>query len=123
MKKSILILTVIAVLALLVGCDMGAVEEKLERAEDRIEAALDPELPLDTSATETVITAEDAEKIALEHAGLEREQVTNIRAEYDVDDGRAEYDVTFCEGAIEYEYEIDAESGKIVSYDKDSIYD
>ena len=117
MKKLILILTVLSLLALLVGCDVEKLENELERAEDRIEDA--PEI----KPSATIISGEEAEDIALEHAGLSREQVKNIRTEYDVDDGRAEYDITFYEGNLEYEFEIHAESGEIISYDRESIYD
>ena len=118
MKKVILILTVVALLAVLVGC---GVEEKLDRVEDRIENALDPEDK--APKTQATISKEQAENIALEHAGLSREQVQSIRAEYDYDDGRAEYDVTIYAGDLEYEFEIHAESGEVLSYEAEPIRD
>jgi uncharacterized membrane protein YkoI len=61
----------------------------------------------------TSINADKAASIALADAGLTTSSVTGLHTEYDRDD--AEYDVEFYAGAKEYEYEIDALSGKIIS--------
>ena len=74
----------------------------------------------DTKPAETKkISAAEAKSIALSHAGLTEAQVKGLRAEYDRDDGRPEYDVEFRVGRTEYEYEIHAETGKILSWDKE----
>ncbi len=65
------------------------------------------------------ITADEAKSIALAHAGLTAAQVTGLRAEKDLDDGTWEFEVEFRVGNWEYEYEISAESGKILSWNKD----
>lgn len=65
------------------------------------------------------ITAEEAENIALTHAGLTREEVSRLHTEKDFDDGVSYYDVQFEKDRIEYEYEIKAEGGKILSFDQD----
>lgn len=44
-------------------------------------------------------------------------------ARLDWDDGRAEYEVKIYYGTMEYEFEIDAYSGAIISRDVESIYD
>lgn len=76
--------------------------------------------PADTKPAESKkISAAEAKSIALAHAGLTEAQVKGLRAEYDRDDGRPEYDVEFRVGNTEYEYEIHAESGKILSWGKE----
>lgn len=65
------------------------------------------------------ISEEAAWQIALEHAGLTRDQVTGSRIEFEYDDGRPEYKVEFYHDRTEYEYEIHAETGKILSYERD----
>ncbi|WP_458407311.1 stalk domain-containing protein [Anaerotignum sp.] len=65
------------------------------------------------------ITAEEAKKIALKHAGLKESEVTRLRAEKDRDDGRVKYDVEFQKDRMEYDYEIDAETGKILKAEKE----
>ena len=65
------------------------------------------------------ISKEKAIAIALQDAGLSESQVTRLKAEFDYDDGRPEYDVEFHYDGWEYDYEIHAESGKILKQDKD----
>ena len=68
------------------------------------------------------IGSEKAQQIALENAGLSADSVTFIRTKLDYDDGRAEYEVEFYQGNVEYDYDIDAVSGTILSYDHDAEY-
>ncbi len=65
------------------------------------------------------ITADEAKNIALSHLGVTREQVTHLFAEYEVDDGVPQYDVHFHKGGVEYNYEIDAETGKLLTFEQD----
>ena len=62
-------------------------------------------------------------KIALDYLGLTADQVQRLRTGYEIDDGIPQYDVEFLEGDWEYEFEIHAETGKILSFDKDHKYD
>ena len=67
------------------------------------------------------LTAEDAKAKALAHAGLAETDVPFIKAELDRDDGRLVYDVEFYTADYkEYDYEIDAATGEVVSYDYDA---
>jgi len=65
------------------------------------------------------ISKEEAKTVALTHAGVSAADVTRLTAEFDYDDGRPEYDVEFHHGGYEYSYEIHAETGAILSRDKD----
>ena len=67
------------------------------------------------------ITESRAKEIALADAGLSSSQVTFIKSKLDWDDGRQVYDVEFYTSDYkEYDYEIDASTGKIISYDYDA---
>lgn len=70
------------------------------------------------------ISEEAAKAAALEHAGVAEADLDGIRVRLDYDDGRAVYDVEFLHrsdsGLEEYDYEIDAADGRIVSYDYDA---
>ncbi len=66
------------------------------------------------------ITEDAAKAAALEHAGLAEADLEALRVRLDYDDGRAVYDVEFLQGAAEYDYEIDATTGEILSYDYDA---
>ena len=65
------------------------------------------------------ISVEDAKQIALAHAKIAQSGVTFIKAKLDTEDGRQVYDIEFYSGNTEYDYEIDAISGEIVSSDMD----
>ena len=70
------------------------------------------------------ITVEEAKTIALEHAGLTADAVTFVKAKQDYDDGRLVYEIEFVttsgNGYLEYDYEIDAATESILSYDYDA---
>ena len=74
-----------------------------------------------SSGTGAAITEEEAKEIALSHAGLSSDQVTFLRSKLDYDDGRQVYDVEFYTSDYkEYDYEIDASTGTVLSYDFDA---
>ena len=67
------------------------------------------------------ITEDQAREIALTNAGLTSDQVTFLRSKLDYDDGRRVYDIEFYTADYaEYDYEIDADTGTILSYDFDA---
>ena len=69
--------------------------------------------------TNPALTLEEAQNIALKHAGFAADQVTALHTEYEVDHGIPQYDVEFRHGYWEYDYEIHADTGEILSYSKD----
>lgn len=73
----------------------------------------------ENAPTTAAISPEEAQKIALDHAGFTADQVTRLHTEYDVDHGVPHYDVEFDEGRFEYDYEIHAETGEILQFEKD----
>ncbi len=65
------------------------------------------------------IGIERAKQIALSHAGLSQGSVSFVKAELDHEDGVKVYDIEFYSGNVEYDYEINAASGVIISVDRD----
>lgn len=65
------------------------------------------------------LSAEEAQAIALEHAGFSGEEVRHLRADPELWDRIPHYDVEFAAGRWVYEYEIHAETGAILSFEKD----
>lgn len=98
-----------------------AVEQKLDAAENAVEDAVRDAVQPETSVAipETRLTAEEAQEIALNHAGFAADTVTHLRVEFEYDDGIAQYDISFRDGRWEYEYEIHADDGTILSFEKD----
>lgn len=70
------------------------------------------------------VTLEQAKQTALQHAGKTASQVQFVKAQQDWENGRKVYEIEFIvsdsTGYTEYDYEIDAATGKIVSYDHDA---
>lgn len=142
------VLLISALLLTMTACNASGAARTLDAAEDRVEEKLDsvedtverairkaatPSLPAPvsteaapssvTQAASDPLTKEAAEQIALDYLGLARDQVKRLHTEYEIDDGIGQYDVQFISGDWEYEFEIHAETGKILSYDKDHKYD
>ena len=69
------------------------------------------------------ITLDEAKNIALTDAGLDINSVQFTREELEHDNHTLVYELEFFYNNIEYDYEINATTGDIISYDKDSIYD
>lgn len=123
------------------GCSVNALQQ-LDAAEDAIDRRLDAvenkiENRIEASFTETAVpmapepaaqadssqpvllTKEEVEKIALDHAGLSPDQVQRLHTELDYERGKPEYEVDFRVDRWEYDYDIDAQTGEIRSWDKD----
>lgn len=75
------------------------------------------------STSEADVTAEEAKAAALKKAGLKESQVDYMEAHLDRDDGRLVYEGKFFSGELEYEFEVDASTGKVTDWDVESIYD
>lgn len=71
------------------------------------------------SAESKDIGVDKAKNIALKHADLKEKEVTSLKIKLDDEDGQRVYEVEFYVNKIEYEYEIDANNGEILKYNKD----
>lgn len=76
-----------------------------------------------TKTTETCdkkFIGEDAAiDIALKHAGKKRDQVRDLKCELDREKGVMVYEVEFEAGLFDYEYDIEASTGKILKSKKE----
>ena len=72
------------------------------------------------TSTSTDIGEEEAKNIALKDAGVKESDTVYLLVKPDYDDGTAIYEVEFYAGSTEYDYEIDAATGKIRSSDHDA---
>ena len=141
MRKQLTIcLLLFALLMTMAGCSSANAVRMLDAAEDQVEVKLEsdenkleywlrdavipaPETNPAVTEPSGKLTREQAEKIALDYLGLTADQVTHMHSEYEMDDGIPQFDVAFCQGDWEYEFEIHAENGRILSYDKDHKHD
>ncbi len=85
-------------------------EAEKEKAKEKAKAAKD-------------IGTEKATKIALKDAGLKEADVKFTKQSPGEDDGKRIYEIEFTSDGSEYEYNIDAATGKILERDSDNDYD
>ena len=64
-----------------------------------------------------IISKEEAQKIALNHAKLNRKDVSFMTTHLEHEDGYKVYNVEFKYDSSEYEYSIDAKNGAIIEFD------
>lgn len=65
------------------------------------------------------ITASRARELALQHAGVPSADAVFLQTKLDREDGVVCYDVEFYSGSTEYDYDIDALTGAVLSFDHD----
>ena len=83
-----------------------------------IDVPTEPPVPAPANGS-LELTGEDAINKALSHAGLTKSQVSRLEAEKDRDNGMIHYDVEFETPQWEYDYEIHAETGKVLKSEKE----
>ena len=112
------IIAVVAVLSLfLVGCDTtGNINNNGSSVGNTTQQDNNSATQNNTSNS-GLISEEKAKEIALKHAGLTMDKVRFNYIKQEVDDGREEYNMEFVSNNKEYDYEINAKTGEIISYD------
>lgn len=91
-------------------------KDKDKVKEDKVKKDKPAKEAIDTTG---FIGEEKAKKIALEKAGLTTSDVIFDRVELDRDDRVVRYEVEFRQGRVEYDAEIKADDGTILSWEKD----
>ena len=126
MKIRLTAMMLILTLGILSGCTVSALQPEATVPSPAVISAALATIPDESAAAAPApaavsphLSREEAIAIALKDAGLEESQVSRLKAEFDVDDGVPQYDVEFKHDGWEYEYEIHAESGKILKWDKE----
>lgn len=87
-------------------------------ASDALTAKTSGAAAASSKASQKVIGTSKAAEIALAHAKLKKSQVREFECKLDTEKGVKVYEVDFEYKGYEYEYDINAVSGKIVHYEK-----
>ena len=82
-----------------------------------------PSSKVSKPSSDEYISRAAAENIAFKHANVSRDQVRELEIDFENDDGKRYFEIEFEVGRTEYEYEIDAISGKILDFDIDKDND
>lgn len=130
MKIRLFSLLLSAVLAIpaMTGCQSAkkvesagrAVERSAESVGESMKQAVEDATAASDKHESHAFSMEQAQSIALKHAGLSEDQVTALHTEYEVEHGIPQYDVEFHHENWEYDYEIHADTGEILSSEKSS---
>lgn len=72
-----------------------------------------------TTDTAEIITEAEAKVAALQHAGLAESEISRYTSKLVFEDRVYQYEIEFDMGRVEYEYDIDAITGAILSYEQD----
>ena len=118
LRITALLLTVVTAFFSLSACKMldKAKKEVNEEIEDISEEVKEIKGSTDTA---NYIGEEKAKEIALSKEGFSPDEVVFEKVRFDMDDGIPQYEVEFRKDSTEYEFEIHAETGKIISSDVD----
>ncbi len=127
MKKLFAIVLVFSLMLTLSGCAWvkkttddvkEPIESEMSEMTDMTESANEP---ASSTTSDVKIDRDRAVDITLEHAKLEKSEVSALEVDYDKEMGKNEWDVEFHHEAHEYSYEIDADSGEILKSEKELI--
>lgn len=122
MKKIIVCLLAVSCLTVMTGCAASGTGSNVSTTSPQTDTTQISKLEavsLTDSTSSTYIEESEAKAAALKHAGLSDSEVTYVSVQLDYDDGRTVYDIEFNIGNTEYDYEVDACTGDILSYDYD----
>ncbi len=72
------------------------------------------------TASKAKITEAEAKAAALKHAGIDEANITGFDIDLDRDDGVLKYEIDFYSNGVEYDYDINAQTGEIISSSKDT---
>lgn len=89
-------------------------KEKAEEEKNKSESGTD-------ETGNAVISADEAKELAFSHAGVAAEQdIAGLEIERGKENGKTVYEIEFSYKSYEYEYEIDAATGEIIEFERNS---
>ncbi len=71
--------------------------------------------PQNSTTSDVKITKERAKEIALEHAKIKETDITDYEIDLDNEDGKLVYEISFESNGKEYDYDVDATTGKVTN--------
>ena len=103
----------------------GTILEKDREAVETHSSSQNVSLPAESSTMtdSDFISIYEAKSIALQVSGVDASNAVFTEAELNVDDGVHIYEIEFISGDMEYSFEINAMTGSVAEWEKESIYD
>ena len=103
----------------------GTILEKDREAVETHSSSQNVSLPAESSTMtdSDFISIDEAKSIALQVSGVDASNAVFTEAELNVDVGVHIYEIEFISGDMEYSFEINAMTGSVAEWEKESIYD
>lgn len=103
----------------------GTILEKDREAVETHSSSQNVSLPAESSTMtdSDFISIDETKSIALQVSGVDASNAVFTEAELNVDDGVHIYEIEFISGDMEYSFEINAMTGSVAEWEKESIYD
>ena len=103
----------------------GTILEKDREAVETHSSSQNVSLPAESSTMtdSDFISIDEAKSIALQVSGVDASNAVFTEEELNVDDGVHIYEIEFISGDMEYSFEINAMTGSVAEWEKESIYD
>lgn len=120
MKKLISAILSAAFLSTFAGCSLANDVEDMGDSLMDSASSMVSDIMSDTHTENAKITELEAKEIALKDAGFKESEVNFVKSEYDIDDGIKKFEIEFTVKGVEYEYDINAENGEIISKSRDT---
>ena len=118
--KKCLMLAVLTVSAAVFAAELNGPEKKCGEAKPEVKAEGKSCCKKGKCAdAKKYIGKKAAIDAALSHAGLKRSEVRDLQCELDLENGTMVYEVEFESGLYDYEYDIDATTGKVLKSKKE----
>lgn len=92
-------------------------EKEADRDDDGKPTAPNPDTP--SVPSPALIGKDAAKQAAAKHAGIAVNSIQYFECELDRDNGKNIYEMEFISGSYEYDYDVDAETGAILKYEKE----
>ena len=134
-KLTVVLITVLSFMLLFVGCGDDTVSDMASDIKSDVNSTVSDikdDMGSDligsnnmtgdsgSYSSNSTISKDEAKKIAFKHANIKEEDAYDIEISLDRDDGLDHYDIDFETKTDEYDYEINAKTGEIISSDKES---
>lgn len=122
MKKKVIGLLIIGISISFISCNNQSKNSSVNNPVSNVnqkENTSNQNIQGNVNNNQSKITLDQAKKIALKHADLLENQVTFIKGNREFDDGIDKYEIEFYFDNKEYDYDINANTGDIISYDYD----
>lgn len=102
-----------------VNAKKGVVQKSEKEFDDDAQVNVNTTTPSQNETNQVSVSEAEAKKAALAHANVKESELAYFKSKLEKEDGRRVYEIEFAANGYEYDYEVDAKTGKVVSYERE----